>query len=321
MARLSPCQGRSENGVESGRSRASATCARHDVGGARVIPGESPGSIARSISCLPRSPCAITRRSTFTPVLRKLRRGFDRWKTRKRRPGHQVLCSNRPAGAASIVAGRSLHCADVFSRSDDWRGSVSGYRAATAGRFITACAAREWQRQRSHRTTGRRVEVWAWHAGLSGAHWSVGIGNPRRRSECRADQRSDGFSGAAVLADACRSAQSKLEVDSNRAQEISPRASLAGGNLKRGTAQPGTTRSSSVRFGRFARKLQNNFSEGRDSTPVLAQIALKQDEAEATAKIENAFQSAGLAVPSTPEVLAKSGVESARGRTLLADAL
>lgn len=46
-------------------------------------------------------------------------------------------------------------------------------------------------------------------------------------------------------------------------------------------------------------------------------IALKQDEADATAKIEHAFQSAGLAVPSTQEVLAKSGVESARGRTLL----
>ena len=46
-------------------------------------------------------------------------------------------------------------------------------------------------------------------------------------------------------------------------------------------------------------------------------VALKQDEADATAKIENAFQRAGLAVPSTQEVLANSGVESARGRTLL----
>jgi selenocysteine-specific elongation factor len=46
-------------------------------------------------------------------------------------------------------------------------------------------------------------------------------------------------------------------------------------------------------------------------------VALKQDETEATAKIEAAFQSAGWAVPSTPEVLAKSGVEAARARTLL----
>jgi selenocysteine-specific elongation factor len=46
-------------------------------------------------------------------------------------------------------------------------------------------------------------------------------------------------------------------------------------------------------------------------------VALKQDEADATAKIESAFRSAGLAVPSTQEVLAKSGIESARGRTLL----
>ncbi|MGI8744336.1 MAG: selenocysteine-specific translation elongation factor [Bryobacteraceae bacterium] len=46
-------------------------------------------------------------------------------------------------------------------------------------------------------------------------------------------------------------------------------------------------------------------------------VALKQDEADAAAKIEKAFESSGLAVPSTPEVLAKSGVEPARGRTLL----
>ncbi|MDQ6760752.1 MAG: selenocysteine-specific translation elongation factor [Acidobacteriota bacterium] len=46
-------------------------------------------------------------------------------------------------------------------------------------------------------------------------------------------------------------------------------------------------------------------------------IALKQDEADAVAKIEGAFQSAGLTVPSTQEVLAKSGVETSRGRTLL----
>ncbi len=46
-------------------------------------------------------------------------------------------------------------------------------------------------------------------------------------------------------------------------------------------------------------------------------VALKQDEAEAMAKIEAAFQAAGLAVPATGEVLARSGVEGARARTLL----
>jgi selenocysteine-specific elongation factor len=46
-------------------------------------------------------------------------------------------------------------------------------------------------------------------------------------------------------------------------------------------------------------------------------VALKQDEEAATGKIEALFREAGLSVPSTPEVLAKSGVESARGRTLL----
>ena len=46
-------------------------------------------------------------------------------------------------------------------------------------------------------------------------------------------------------------------------------------------------------------------------------VALKQDETDATRKIEGAFEKAGLAVPATPEVLAKSGVEPARAKTLL----
>lgn len=46
-------------------------------------------------------------------------------------------------------------------------------------------------------------------------------------------------------------------------------------------------------------------------------ISLKTDESEATQKIEALFRDAGLAVPSTAEVLAKSGIEAARARTLL----
>jgi selenocysteine-specific elongation factor len=46
-------------------------------------------------------------------------------------------------------------------------------------------------------------------------------------------------------------------------------------------------------------------------------ILLKTDESEATAKIEVLFRDAGLAVPSTAEVLAKSGIEPARARSLL----
>jgi selenocysteine-specific elongation factor len=46
-------------------------------------------------------------------------------------------------------------------------------------------------------------------------------------------------------------------------------------------------------------------------------IALKEDEAEAVAKIEEAFRAGGLMVPSTNEVLTKSGVEAARAKMLL----
>ena len=46
-------------------------------------------------------------------------------------------------------------------------------------------------------------------------------------------------------------------------------------------------------------------------------LVLKQDEEQARANIETAFESAGLAVPALAEVLTKSGVESTRARSLL----
>jgi selenocysteine-specific elongation factor len=46
-------------------------------------------------------------------------------------------------------------------------------------------------------------------------------------------------------------------------------------------------------------------------------ISLKTDESAATEKIEALFRDAGLAVPSTLDVLSRSGVEASRARTLL----
>jgi len=46
-------------------------------------------------------------------------------------------------------------------------------------------------------------------------------------------------------------------------------------------------------------------------------VVLKEDEEQARAAIERAFEQAGLAVPAVPEVLAKSGVEAGRARSLL----
>ncbi len=46
-------------------------------------------------------------------------------------------------------------------------------------------------------------------------------------------------------------------------------------------------------------------------------VALKQDETDATARIEQLFFEAGLAVPALTEVLAKSGVDPTRARNLL----
>jgi len=50
-------------------------------------------------------------------------------------------------------------------------------------------------------------------------------------------------------------------------------------------------------------------------------VTLKVDEEQARAAIERAFAESGLAVPSVAEVLARSGVEPARARTLLAGLL
>jgi len=46
-------------------------------------------------------------------------------------------------------------------------------------------------------------------------------------------------------------------------------------------------------------------------------VVFKQDEEQARAAIERAFEQAGLAAPTVNEVLAKSGVEAARARSLL----
>lgn len=46
-------------------------------------------------------------------------------------------------------------------------------------------------------------------------------------------------------------------------------------------------------------------------------VSLRQDEQQAASRIEEAFRTAGLAVPSTGDVIAKSGVDPARARTLV----
>ena len=57
--------------------------------------------------------------------------------------------------------------------------------------------------------------------------------------------------------------------------------------------------------------------EGENVRLATHRLVLKQDEQQARAVIERAFEQAGLAVPGVPEVLAKSGVEAARARSLL----
>jgi selenocysteine-specific elongation factor len=57
--------------------------------------------------------------------------------------------------------------------------------------------------------------------------------------------------------------------------------------------------------------------EGENVRLASHKLVLKQDEEQARTAIERAFEQAGLAVPGLPDVLAKSGVEAARARSLL----
>ena len=56
--------------------------------------------------------------------------------------------------------------------------------------------------------------------------------------------------------------------------------------------------------------------EGENVRLASHKVVLKQDEEQARSAIEGAFEQAGLAVPGLPDVLAKSGVEAARARSL-----
>jgi len=58
-------------------------------------------------------------------------------------------------------------------------------------------------------------------------------------------------------------------------------------------------------------------SEGEVVRSRSHKLVLREDEEQARAKIEQAFEIAGLAVPALAEVLAKSGVEGSRARSLL----
>jgi selenocysteine-specific elongation factor len=57
--------------------------------------------------------------------------------------------------------------------------------------------------------------------------------------------------------------------------------------------------------------------EGENVRLASHKLVLRQDEEQARAAIERAFEQAGLAVPALPDVLAKSGVEAGRARSLL----
>jgi selenocysteine-specific elongation factor len=58
-------------------------------------------------------------------------------------------------------------------------------------------------------------------------------------------------------------------------------------------------------------------AEGENVRLASHKVVLKRDEEQARTAIERAFEQAGLAVPALPDVLAKSGVEAARARSLL----
>ena len=86
-----------------------------------------------------------------------------------------------------------------------------------------------------------------------------------------------------------------------------------------GIATPGTARRArpSSCWTRCWRTRKRLVAEGELVRARGHKLVLKEDEEQARGKIERAFEEAGLAVPAMAEVLAKSGVEAARARSLL----
>jgi selenocysteine-specific elongation factor len=82
----------------------------------------------------------------------------------------------------------------------------------------------------------------------------------------------------------------------------------------RGRVAPG---SSSFVLDALLASARNVTSDGDLLRLSTHRVAFRDDETEATRRIEVAFEAAGLAVPSVAEVLEKAGVETARARTLL----
>ncbi len=70
-------------------------------------------------------------------------------------------------------------------------------------------------------------------------------------------------------------------------------------------------------FDALLARTRNVAADGENVRLASHRVSLKEDEQQATAKIEQAFASAGLAVPPVNEVLTKSGVEGTRARSLL----
>ena len=70
-------------------------------------------------------------------------------------------------------------------------------------------------------------------------------------------------------------------------------------------------------FEALLRESKDAVAEGETLRLASHRVALAGDEEAATRKIEEAFERAGLAVPSTQEVLAGTGIDPARSRTLL----
>ena len=102
-------------------------------------------------------------------------------------------------------------------------------------------------------------------------------------------------------------------------REFHQNESAAARHPQAGSARPRAAGCAAVPDGRPARAGEQIVVEGETVRLAAHRLVLKQDEEQARAAIERAFEQAGLAVPAVAEVLAKSGVEAARARSLAAD--
>ncbi len=228
---------------------------------------------------------------------------------------------HRTARAGAAAAGRPLYHPHVLSCGDDRRRRGGRHRRQALsqrrppGHCRAAADSHGSTRVRPHRFAGAGNEVRYGHGRTGGAYGPRGA-----RDRCCGGERAGGRVQAAACAWFSGSLswfQSAREKLLRALQEFHRKNPLQPGIAKQDLRGRELPDSPPFLIDAILAQEKQIVVEGENVRLASHKLVLKQDEEQARAAIERAFEQAGLAVPALPDVLAKSGVETARARSLL----